>query len=217
MIRHRDERILRQSAVRDNGDANTFFTSTPNAWSTANSTARLSRYNGSITDIPSVWYTDRFTPPFETNSTLRTTTPNEPLRFAVPQYTSFLQWYGTVGPEFGEFELRVLPLSPVSNATFPWDRRSYKASAERSVESGLELMMVAYLDPRVQYNAEVVLLQEGKSLDVSGMFFSTYVTDTGRLGPGNFVQEWVDRRGGAGRAGASKVAVVAAIVSSVYS
>jgi hypothetical protein len=52
------------------------------------------------------------------------------------------------------------------------------------------LMMVAYLDPRVSYTGEIRLLDNGKRVDVDGLFFSTYVADPSVLGSGDIVKAY---------------------------
>ena len=47
---------------------------------------------------------------FPWNSTvLSTSQVGSPIRFTVPPYTSYLQWDGTVGPDQGRYEFRLIP------------------------------------------------------------------------------------------------------------
>lgn len=113
-------------------------------------------------------------PAFPWNSTvLSTTQVGSPLRFTVPPYTSYLQWDGTVGPDQGRYEFRLIPTGenepqfrPISN--------NQKYTGERSVNAIHEVKVVAYLDPRSTYDAEIVLLEEGKRTDLHGISFWRY-------------------------------------------
>jgi hypothetical protein len=111
---------------------------------------------------------------FPWNSTvLSTSQVGAPLRFTVPPYTSYLQWDGTVGPDQGRYEFRLIPtgdneprFAPISN------NQTY--TGESSVDAIHEVKVVAYLDPRSTYDAEIVLLEEGKRTDLHGISFWRY-------------------------------------------
>jgi hypothetical protein len=111
---------------------------------------------------------------FPWNSTvLSTSQVGAPLRFTVPPYTSYMQWDGTVGPDQGRYEFRLIPtgdkeprFAPISN------NQTY--TGESSVDAIHEVKVVAYLDPRSTYDAEIVLLEEGKRTDLHGISFWRY-------------------------------------------
>ena len=111
---------------------------------------------------------------FPWNTTvLSTTEVGAPLRFTVPPYTSYLQWDGTVGPDQGRYEFRLIPTGdkepqfrPISN------NQTY--TGERSVNAINEVKVIAWLDPRSTYDAEIVLLEEGKRTDLHGISFWRY-------------------------------------------
>jgi hypothetical protein len=107
------------------------------------------------------------------SSVLSTSQPNAPLRFRVPPYTSYLQWDGTVGPDQGRYEFRLIPTGdnepqfrPISN------NQTY--TGESPVDAIHEVKVIAYLDPRSTYDAEIVLLEEGKRTDLHGISFWRY-------------------------------------------
>jgi len=108
------------------------------------------------------------------NSTvLSTTQVGSPLRFSVPPYTSYLQWYGTVGPEQGRYEFRLIPTSDQEPQFQPISpNQTY--TGERSVDAIYETKAIAWLDPRVSYDAEIELLEEGKRTDLHGVSFWSY-------------------------------------------
>ena len=104
---------------------------------------------------------------------LSTTQVGAPLRFSIPPYTSYLQWDGTVGPDQGRYEFRLIPTGdkepqfrPISN------NQTY--TGERSVNAINEVKVIAWLDPRCTYDAEIVLLEEGKRTDLHGISFWRY-------------------------------------------
>lgn len=113
---------------------------------------------------------------FPWNTTvLSTSQVDAPLRFTVPLFTSYLQWDGTVGPEQGRYEFRLIPTGnnepqfrPISN------NQTY--TGERSVDAIYETKVIAFLDPRSTYDAEIVLLEEGKRTDLHGISFWRYTT-----------------------------------------
>jgi hypothetical protein len=85
----------------------------------------------------------------------------------------YLQWYGTVGPDQGRYEFRLIPtgdqepqFQPIAN------NQSY--TGERSVDAIYETKGIAWLDPRVSYDAEIELLEEGKRTDLHGVSFWRY-------------------------------------------
>jgi hypothetical protein len=107
------------------------------------------------------------------STVLSTSRVGSPLRFSVPPYTSYLQWYGTVGPDQGRYEFRLIPtgdqepqFQPIAN------NQSY--TGERSVDAIYETKGIAWLDPRVSYDAEIELLEEGKRTDLHGVSFWRY-------------------------------------------
>jgi hypothetical protein len=107
------------------------------------------------------------------SSVLSTNQIGQPLRFAVPPYTSLLQAYGTVGPDQGRYEIRLIPTSDgdIQFQPFPLNQ-SY--TGQRSVDSIYETKAVAYLDPRATYDVEFELQEEGKRADLHGVSFWRY-------------------------------------------
>lgn len=219
----RREDVTREAGIIDDS-INPFFSRDPtNAWAIANAsavteTARVQSYNlgpslGNNSSIPSFWAARDFDPAFPTNSTLSTTTADSPLSFDVPSGTSLLQWYGAVGPEYGRFELVINPAGSEDDSNFPFSDAEYTGSAERPVDSGRELMMLAYLDPRVSYKAEIRLVEEGKRLDVDGLFFTSFIGNPSLLGSGDFVTEFNEYTSGGNRIMSGSVTAVASLVS----
>jgi hypothetical protein len=111
---------------------------------------------------------------FPWNSTVLSTSQVEaPLRFTVPPYTSYLQLDGTVGPDQGRYEFRLIPTGDKEPQFQPIsDNQTY--TGERSVDAIHEVKLIAYLDPRSTYDAEIVLLEEGKRTDLHGISFWRY-------------------------------------------
>jgi hypothetical protein len=173
------DRVERYEAVHANGSSNAFFTDPHGAWTVSTP----SFHHGTHDFIPSIYYYESFTPPFPSRAVLSTNTTHAPLRFAVPPRAEFMQWYGTVSPEQGAFELRLLPRDPVPGGrdAFEIDERVISSTAARPVSAIEQLRAVAYLDPRVRYDGELVLVQEGKRADVHGLFFTSYVEEADKL------------------------------------
>lgn len=90
-----------------------------------------------------------------------------------------MQWYGTVSPDQGEFELRLYPRSDTTD--FELDQRVVRGTAHRSVSAIEELRAIAYLDPRVRYDGELVLVEEGKRADLHGLFFTSFIDHPERV------------------------------------
>jgi len=111
---------------------------------------------------------------FPWNSTvLSTSQVGSPLRFTVPPYTSYLQWDGTVGPDQGKYEFRLIPTGDKEPQFRPMpNNQTY--NGQRSVDAIHEVKFVAWLDPRSTYDAEIVLLEDGKRTDLHGISFWRY-------------------------------------------
>jgi hypothetical protein len=107
------------------------------------------------------------------SSILSTSQVNQPLRFTVPPYISYLQWYGTVGPDQGRYEFRLIPTNG-SDPQFKPLPYNQSYTGERPVDAIYETKGVAFLDPRATYVAEIVLLEEGKRTDLHGVSFWRY-------------------------------------------
>lgn len=120
----------------------------------------------------------------------------------------------------GEFELRLLPWQGYDVDDFELDQRHYTASANRPVQSGEELLAVAYLDPRVRYDVEIVLkAREGegegeRGIDVAGVAFASYIRRTEYVLEGNWYSRWNEERAESGAMG-RKAGWVAVMVVSV--
>jgi hypothetical protein len=111
---------------------------------------------------------------FPWNATvLSTSQVGSPLRFTVPPYTSYLQWDGTVGPDQGRYEFRLIPTGE-NEPRFAALSNNQTYTGESSVDAIHEVKVVAYLDPRSTYDAEIVLLEEGKRTDLHGISFWRY-------------------------------------------
>lgn len=63
-----------------------------------------------------------------------------------------------------------------------------RLDAGRPVEMSKTLLMIAYLDPRVKYEIEFSLVEEGKVLDLNGMFFYSVLESEEQAG--NLVEPW---------------------------
>lgn len=165
----------RETALDKDGALNMFYSDPTDMWTVTHPGTN----DTTIGFIPSIWYYEEFDPPFPSPLILSTNYTYAPLRLDVPEKVQLIQWYGTVGPDQGEFELRLIPKGDVTD--FEVDQRSYKGSANRPVRAIEQLLAVAFLDPRVPYEAEVVLLEEGKNVDIHGLFFVSYVADPSQL------------------------------------
>ena len=129
------------------------------------------------------------------SNVLSTSTVGSPVRFKVPPYTSFLQWYGTVGPDQGRYEFRLIPTGPSHQEENDNDddgsgdgasedgqpqpqfqpiplNQSY--TGQRPVDSIFETKVIAWLDPRWSYDAEIELVEDGKRTDLHGISFWRY-------------------------------------------
>lgn len=100
---------------------------------------------------------------------LSSNTTGAPLRFTAPDNTSLVSILGTVGPDQGAFELRLLPRTPLTN--FNPHPLTLKGTAERPINAIGEIKSVAWLDPRIKYDLELVLTEEGKQVDLHGVQF----------------------------------------------
>ena len=108
------------------------------------------------------------------NSTILSTDQvGQPLRFSVPPYTSIMQWYGTVGPDQGRYQLRLIPTSE-GDIQFQPQPLNQSFTGERPIDTNFETKAVAWLDPRATYDAEIVLEEEGKRTDIHGVSFWRY-------------------------------------------
>lgn len=60
-----------------------------------------------------------------------------------------------------------------------------RVDAERAVETSSELLVIAWLDPRFHYDAEISLVDDrpGKMAQIHGMGFKTYMRDPSLLPP----------------------------------
>lgn len=104
---------------------------------------------------------------------LSTGRPDSPLQFTVPKYTSLLQWHGTVGPSQGSYELRLIPRSPLLDFKHPL---VYRYDARSEISAIEELKAAALLDPRIHYDAEIILTdrRKGARADLHGIWFTRY-------------------------------------------
>jgi len=115
-----------------------------------------------------------YTADYPFNSTvLSTDQVGKPLRFRVPPYTSILQWYGTVGPDQGRYELRLIPTSE-GKVQFQPHSLNQSYTGERSIDAIYETKAIAWLDPRATYDVEIELQEEGKRTDLHGVSFWRY-------------------------------------------
>ena len=109
------------------------------------------------------------------NSTvLSTNRTGQRFYFEMPQGTSIVQLYGTVGPDQGEYEIRLIPTrrsvteQDVQFAPHPYNQTF---TGESSIDANLQVMYYGWLDPRVNYAMEVELLEEGKQVGIHGASF----------------------------------------------
>ncbi len=107
---------------------------------------------------------------------ITTNTTNAPLRWVSPPRMSYLQVMGAVGPDQGAFELRLLPRSEPSDTDDTFDFNPHPlvrpATANRPIEAIAETLSVAWLDPRIRYDIELVLTEQGRNLSVHGVSFA---------------------------------------------
>jgi len=133
--------------------------------------------NNQSTGVQFSWAWDQppsYTAEYPYNSTvLSTNQVGQPLRFTVPPYTSILQWYGTVGPDQGRYELRLIPTSD-GDIQFQPQSLNQSYTGERSIDAIYETKAIAWLDPRATYDVEIELQEEGKWTDLHGVSFWRY-------------------------------------------
>jgi hypothetical protein len=92
----------------------------------------------------------------------------------MPQGTSLVQLYGTVGPDQGEYEIRLLStMNRVTEENIQFTPHPYNQTftAERPIDANLQVLYYGWLDPRVNYAMEVELLEEGKQVGIHGASF----------------------------------------------
>lgn len=121
---------------------------------------------------------------FDTTMVLSTNMTNAPLRFTAPAHASFVQWYGTVGEDQGEFEMSLLPHDGTGqgiNVTHAelegMHSLTRRSTAQRPINAINELRMIALLNPKIRYDIELLLLEEGKRAYVHGIAFASFVTN----------------------------------------
>lgn len=134
---------------------------------------------------------------WNTTSVLRTGATGAGLRWRVPRGSSFIQVYGSVGPEQGRFELRLLNTTEI-RIELDLHGDVIQGTTERPVERSSELLANAYLDPSTEYDAEMVLVEEGKRLDVNGFLAFQYYRNPEEI-DANWLQQyndWVNSGGG---------------------
>jgi hypothetical protein len=112
---------------------------------------------------------------FPFNSTVLTTSQTgERFYFEMPQGTSLVQLYGTVGPDQGEYEIRLVStMNRVTEENIQFTPHPYNQTftAERPIDANLQVLYYGWLDPRVNYAMEVELLEEGKQIGIHGASF----------------------------------------------
>lgn len=223
-----------ESAIKqDNLTVSSFFSDTEGAWSVIDAPTQWnltehipssleSAAGFSITPRRYGWTRSvamlRGGIPFDSASLLSTNTTGAPLRFTAPEHASFVQWYGSVGEDQGESEMRLLPRVEQDGEEEDDDDRGMpkadlvhslirRGTAERPVAAVNELRMVAWLNPKVRYDIELVLLEEGKRADVQGVSFASFVVDIDGT-PDNWVEAYNDQIGGGGLSGGMIALVV---------
>lgn len=222
----RNESVVVEPAVLSDNTTNGFFRDAESAWSiieaptTFNLTGGLpnviSGPNDYVLDPEQGRYvrkSDSGTV-FPTTNLLSTKTPNALLRFTAPENASLLQWYGSVGEDQGEFGIRLIPREEGGEGgDLGLHGMSRRASANRPVSAVEELMMIAWLDPKVRYDVEIGLLEEGKRVDLHGMVFVSFVRNASAL-DSNWVKSYNDsvdlpeRPGGSGLSGGQIAGIV---------
>lgn len=109
------------------------------------------------------------------NSTvLSTNQTGQPFYFEMPKGASIVQIYGTVGPDQGEYEIRLVPtLHSVTEEDIQFTPQPFNQTftAESPIDANLQVLYYGWLDPREFYAMEVELLEEGKRLDIQGASF----------------------------------------------
>jgi hypothetical protein len=153
-----------------------------NAWET------MEAPSNQTTDMPftSVYYEpppDGARYPF--NSTvLSTDQVGERLYFEAPQGASIVQIYGTVGPEQGRYEVRLISkVTGVTEEDIQFTPHPYNQTftGESPVDANLQVKYVGWLDPRINYGIEIELLEEGKRTDIHGASFWTFANSQSGL------------------------------------
>ena len=142
------------------------------AWETMEATTNQT------TDMP---FTSLYTeaPPeggrYPFNSTvLSTNQTGERFYFEVPQGTSVVQLYGTVGTGQGKYDIRLIPtIINVTEEDIQFTPQPYNQTftAESPIDANLQVLYYGWLDPRVNYAMEVELLEEGKQVGIHGASF----------------------------------------------
>lgn len=87
----------------------------------------------------------------------------------IPPFTQIAQFYGRVGPNQGQIEILLLNDTAVEQELLDIHPLTIEVNPERPVTADGELLMVAYLDPRVAYDVELVLKEEDKNLGFDGL------------------------------------------------
>lgn len=109
------------------------------------------------------------------NSTiLSTNQTGQRLYFEMAQGTSLMVLYGTVGPDQGEYEVRLIPqVINVTEEDVQFRPHPYNQTftGESPIDANLQVKYYAWLDPRVSYGVEIELLEEGKRTDIHGASF----------------------------------------------
>jgi len=109
------------------------------------------------------------------NSTvLSTDQVGQRLYFELPRKTSFVQIYGTVGPDQGEYEVRLIPTRRSINyqdVKFAPQPGNQTFTGAQPVDANFQVKYYAFLDPRESFAMEIELLEEGKRADLHGASF----------------------------------------------
>jgi len=145
------------------------------------------------------------------NSTvLSTNQTGERLYFEVPQGTSMFQLYGTVGPDQGEYEVRLIPDRSENDIQFKPHSYNQTLTGESPIDANLQIKYAAWLDPRVNYAVELELLEEGKRTDIHGASFWSFV-DTSEGRPE--LEDWYSADSDSGLSGGQIAGIVVGSVA----
>jgi hypothetical protein len=111
--------------------------------------------------------------PFNT-TVLSTDRVGQRLSCEIPPQTSLVQVYGTVGPDQGQYKIRLIPASNGVNyqdlklAPQPGNQTF---TGEQPVDANFQVLYYAFIDPRERFAMEIELLEEGKRVDIHGASF----------------------------------------------
>lgn len=127
---------------------------------------------------------------------LSTNTSDAPLRLHTPEEAVLFVLYGAVGPEQGEFSVRLNILDGESEKDFHPHNDTRMFTANRQEEAMSEALAMMWLDPRQSYDLEIVSLEEGRNLAIQAVAWTMSPMNGAT---GNWWSEWNGQALGRGK------------------